>query len=53
MAKSVLTAVAEHGTCAGYQRVRRNGCKPIQFTSAVLLGLVFFPSEVRMRTKDL
>ena len=26
---------------AGYQRVRRNGCKPIRLTSAVLLGLVF------------
>ena len=24
-----------------YQRVRRNGCKPIWLTSAVLLGLVF------------
>ena len=26
---------------AGHQRVRRNGCKPIRLTSAVLLGLVF------------
>ena len=50
-AKSASTAVAELGTCAGYQHVRRNGCKPIRFTSAVLLRLVFFPSEVN--TKDL
>ena len=27
--KSASTAVAELGTSAGYQRVRRNGCKPI------------------------
>ena len=39
--KSASTAVAEHGTSAGYQRVRRNGCKPIRLPSAVLLGLVF------------
>ena len=37
-AKSASTAVAELGTCAGYQHVRRNGCKPIRFTSAVLPG---------------
>ena len=40
-AKSAPTAVAEHKTSAGYERVRRNGCKPIRFTSAVLRGLVF------------
>ena len=39
--KSASTVVAEHRTSAGYQRVRRNGCKPIRLTSAVLLGLVF------------
>ena len=40
-AKSASTVVAELGTCAGYQHVRRNGCKPIRFTSALLLGLIF------------
>ena len=40
-AKSASTAVAELGTCAEHQHVRRNGCKLIRFTSAVLLGLVF------------
>ena len=39
--KSASTAVAEHGTSAGYQRVRRKGCKQIRLTSAVLFGLVF------------
>ena len=40
-AKSASTAVAELENCAWYQHVRRNGWKPIRFTSAVLLGLVF------------
>ena len=40
-ANSALTAVVELGTCAGNQHVRRNDCKPIRFTGAVLLGLVF------------
>ena len=39
---SASTAVADHGTSAGHWRVRSNGCKPIWFTSAVLLRLVFF-----------
>ena len=40
--KSASTAVAEHGTSAGYQRVRRNGLQTNSaVTSAVLLGLVF------------
>ena len=40
-AKSAPTVVAEHTTSAGYKRVRRNRCKLIRFTSAVLHGLVF------------
>ena len=51
--KSASTAVAEHGTSAGYQRVRRNGCKPIRLTSAVLLGLVFRCQSGEVNTKDL
>ena len=44
-AKSALTAeVAEHGTTAD-QRVRRDGCKPIPFTSYVLPRLVFLSQQ--------